>query len=666
MKKRGQITLFIIIGIVLLLFVALGVYITSETTFFTPTDVTPPETGGVSFFIDSCIRQLADKAFNNIGLTGGYVELPQELIQDPFASIPYPLDEAKNPFWYHLGEDRRPREDNIKAQVNNYIEINLRECVNNLESFTSQFDIVEKANMTVDTIFAANTVPIEVNWPMTITDKKGLKIRDVEFFRVELPIKFKQMYDLATEIMNAENNDNKLEYITLDLIALDDDIPDKGGPEISCSPKRWRTQDVRDKLKTLLRTNMPRVRIRNTDHRDFINDTKEYEQYDDVTSADFRIPILPEIGTFDTGFGTGIWDDRVKQPFPDDLYEYKNYFWRVTDRQFPSLKASITFDENWPFFMQVNPSKGEFIESNMNTKGAEQLKWLCLQSWHFTYDLQFPVQVTISDPDSGYTFSFSFPVLIDHSRPDRSVTGERTFTPIEPPALAEYCDNPTIPIQVLTFSNASGGIDDIKNVNISYTCLKYACSVGVTEWIDGGAAGGIREDVPNCGGVAILRGVKKGYKEAVIQIQPEVTPRNYDLYLVPTISIENYTVVKHPLNDPFTTQRLSSNEQAIITIKRQGHEITGFYSVDKEPQTPLELLGQEEYNYSLQIHIFDQNSKLIGGYEAEWIPSAFSLETAREITFHTVFSEFTNDQEEFDFITKLDENSINIPAPEIG
>ncbi len=619
-QKKAQITIFIIIGIILLLTVALFIFLRQEITFFRPREVVPPELVPVVNFMDNCLNELGTEAAHIIGSTGGYIEFPESIKQDPFASIslaPFDIERARIPFWYYEGQRRVPTLEFIEDQMNHYIEDNYRECINNLTEFKQQYNITELGPLIIRIKLEEENTPIELSFPLEIADRLGKRIAKIETRTVTLPFRIKRAHSLATAIMEEEETDMKLEDITMDLIAIDPDIP-YSDMAFSCPKKRWKIEDIENKIKLLLRTNLDEIRIGKTDYRE-----------------------VPE----------------------DKPYIFNHYIWYVTDLSYTDLTASFTFDEKWPFYLYIRPNKGTYLESGMQ-KGFDMISWLCVQTWKFTYDMRFPVLATVTDKTSGYRFNFAFRVLVDHNQGNRESFPVTEFLFETKPTEEEYCGRRVHDINVYTFDNVSvHGVEDyieIADVDLSYTCLKYTCPLGKTEWTDGGAVSSLTAKFPYCV-LGILRGKKEGYKDAHLFMSSE-TPRDVRLYLTPIKEVKRYSVVKHPDLNPLLEQPLSEGESATITINRPGHSTYGAYPVNAE--LPLTFLAEADFNYTLQIYLTDQQG-IKGGYTAEWNPKWRYLKDAEQIVFHVIYTMDAGEEERFAFITNIEANSILVPEPEI-
>ena len=619
-SKKSQITIFIIIGIVLLLTVALFLYLRQEVTFFRPREVVPPEVVPIVDLMDSCLDQLGTEAAQIIGSTGGYIEIPPVIANDPSAYIPLgprEIHTAKIPLWYYEGQNRIPTLEFMQDQMQNYIEDNYRECINNLTDFRQRFNITELGPIIARVNLEDKNTPIELNFPLEIADVLGKRIAKLETRTVTLPYRIKTAHTLASAVMEREQIDMKIEDITMDLVALHPGIP-YSEIEFSCSKLRWELNDVINKLKLLLRTNLDEIRIGNTDFTE-VPDSKPYI--------------------------------------------FHHYIWFVTDVQYKDMTVSFAYDESWPFYLYARPNKGTYLESSMQ-KGLEMLSFLCIQTAKFTYDIRYPVMVTVLDKKSDYSFNFAFRVLIDHNQPTRDEFPATAFEFETKPTESEYCGRRVHDITVYTYDNVSvNGVEDyleIADVDLSFTCLKYRCELGKSEWTDGGAVAELTTKFPYCV-LGILRGEKEGYKEGYTFMSSE-RPTSVELYLTPIKDVEKYSVVKHPDTMLLSELPLANDESASITIERQGHSTYGLYP--RQTDVPLTFLAEEDFNYTVQIYLTDSQG-VKGGYAAEWTPKWSELRDAEEIIFHVAYTTSGNEAQRLELLTNLANVSAEIPEPEI-
>lgn len=602
LNKKGQVTIFIILGILLLIAIALVIVFTREATVFRPERVIPPEVSPVIAYGDNCLEEVLVDGLNLMGLQGGYIYLPSEIENNPLAFVDIGL---KIPYWQWGTNNRIPSLGLMEAHLNRYMEEHLNDCLEDFAPFSEQFDFIQKADIVAETTIGDDKVLVILNYPFDIVNKGGTKITDLDYFQADVPIKLKKVYQAAKEIMETEAEEQKLEKTTIDLISLDPEVP-ISGVDFQCGQKIWQVDAVENKLKTLLRTNLPKLRV----------DKTEYLK-------------VPE-----------------SQPY------IKNHFiWEVTDLNYKGIGATFQFSENHPFSMSVSPRQGNLLKSGMQ-KGQDLASFVCIQMWKFTYDVQYPVIVTVEDIENNYAFNFAFDVVVKRNRPARdelSGMPPQSFVQFDESAEA-YCAEENrygnYNMKIFTRDNVSDPVYGdsswpINKVNITFTCLKYTCPMGQTEYQQGGAISVLDARFPYCVN-GVLRGHKEGYVTAE-QFVTTVPGQEVTLYLKPLQMIEKYSVVKHRLvnGELLPGENLEAEESAFINIvythnKTNLHSTYGVYpaATDSELQ-PLELMGGADYPYTLEIFLMDEEN-VIGGYQGTWTPAWSELKNSNEIVFHVV------------------------------
>jgi len=115
-NKKGQITIFIIIGIIIIsifmfIFIIKDNNIVENNIQSTPSDVQP-----ISLYIDSCLSKTALDGIYLVGQQGGYSNT-----SEPF----YSFSDIKIPVYYNLNEKNIPTIKEIENQITLYIENNI-------------------------------------------------------------------------------------------------------------------------------------------------------------------------------------------------------------------------------------------------------------------------------------------------------------------------------------------------------------------------------------------------------------------------------------------------------------------------------------------------------------------------------------------------------------
>ena len=469
-----------------------------------------------------------------------------------------------------------------------------------------------------------------MKYPLEVLGKGSDFRANIETFQYSSPVRFKKVYELAKTIMDRENKDYFLEKKTIDLYSMDTEVPTTD-VEVTCKTRIWQLNNINSELKKLLTFNLPYIRIQGTDY-----------------NSNLYVP-----------------QPDGKEIYSQSYYNY-HYLWEIEKNpknNFKNMKVSFTYD-NWPIQIYARPSQNGVLKSNAE-KGTDLLKFFCLKVWHFTYDIDYPVLVTIFDQqtesNSQYQFNFPFRVHIDHNQPERLNRGTASFDLIDDLSDDEYCSNAENDLTIFTVNNATG--DDLKDVNLTFTCGRYSCDMGQSQYLSLGAAAGVTKKLPYCVN-GIVKASKEGFSDVQSFVQTNINGKSYVLFMNPSKEISDYKVVKHQLSNSNTVEELSRTEQASIYIKsnQTGYESFVFYP--KEGDFPLKLPAGRDITYEIAIYLVDGDN-LIGGYSGTWEVGKDDLNNAKMAVFHAVYQGSATEDERALFISGLDSYSKNIPQPEL-
>ena len=639
-NSKGQVTIFIILGMILLLIIILIILLKTEVLQI-PGELAPTQKGKVEQFIINCIQQSGEEALNQAGLQGGYVTVPAEAASDGALHLRLsPMNVV--PYWVVGTSKNIPPLEQIKSQADAYIEKNVHQCLLDSKAFQETYDLKERSTIKSDTRFVDSKTIFNVHWDLEIKNKGGEVIAEVIDHAAESPVKFKRLYDTARLIVEKELETLKLEDLTQDLIALEHPNVPIAGVDLSCERKEWDVSEVKQTIQELLRINLKQLKLQGTNF----------------------------------------------EPFPEDLTYYQNhYLWNVgEDFSQPQVGVTFNYDPGYPFIFGVTPLQGGKMRSS-SLGGTSVLSSLCVQSWKFTYDVSYPVLVQISDETTGYVLNSAFTVHLVRNVPDRSASVGASRPSYVLPTITDedFCNRRAIPMTVLTqelVENKHTGIynrEPLDEVNISFTCLRYSCDLGATEYNfrNRGDVAGFTQYFPYCAG-AILRAEKPSYKEDWTRLatteNKEVELNLIPLHLFPASKI---SFVKHEVDSQEigSAQELDPEEIVSLRVRYfQPNETTPFQDSgvafssrlgEQLLQTQsLTLLAKTDFTYDLDITLIN-NEQLVGGYQGNWTVPWEELAEAQKITFHLLYKKPRTEQEAYTFMLSLPEQSLLIPLPEI-
>ncbi len=612
MNRKGQLTVFIIIGLALLIAVGLTVYVLTQRTIkpieeevIVPEDVRP-----VYEFVQGCANDVAREGIGLLGLQGGFIDLPGIIARTPTAYIPIDTaNEFKVPLWYYEGEDRTPSIAFMEREIARLVNARVKECTGDFAPFTDRFAVVEEGNITTKTFIADDQVILRIAWPLALTaEDRTTRIKD---FIVRMPVRLKEMWELANATLVAENKHTYFENATIDLIAADSENIPTDGFTIECGTKRWRLSDIQDRLQQLLYYNIPTTRIANTQYTPFMASKSTYES------------LRKDFARMTKELEQGKEMKPPKTPAPIDAYQYFKFFYDVGARP-TDLKVGFEYQPAWGIRLNAQPNEGSTLKSNSGKGPGRFLRYLCLNQWHFTYDIIYPVKVSIRDDTAfggeGFVFQYAFPVLINHNAPERVDFGLRRFQSIDfgaPEFCTTYGDN-LVDIRAVGEMEGVSIQMELPDVTITYQCFDQECELGKTQ-----AEGGVytlSTYLPRGCTNPFITASKDGYLSETKQM----TGDRLDVELKKLQSMEP-TFMVYPYHGETETwgepRPLKENERVSIQLSLVNKTFDQFVGYPTTNET-LHLVSDTAY-YDIDALLFLRDNQ-IGGYNAQALKIPYS------------------------------------------
>jgi hypothetical protein len=602
-KKRAQVTIFIIIGVIILISAVLVGYLVYRQTakpieeaIIVPEDVKP-----VHEFITNCLYQTSRRGVSLLGQQGGFIYVPAIIKNTYEASIW--LDPKGNflvPFWYFEGEDRTPTLNFMEKEVQRYVYERLDDCIGDFEAFEKQYDIVEKEDKLPSVTIAEEEVIVRMKWPLQL--KAFDRTTGFEDYVVRLPVKLKQAHEVASKVMKYENEKMFFENFTIDSMAADPEIP-TDDMRFECKRRQWHLDDVSKRLQRILHYNLPLIRVENTDYPPFAAKRKYYERL-----RDDREDMWEDLSD-------GVEELEPPDYTPTDAIEYFKY--RIEAGVEPTtLKANFDYMPDWGMRLSGVPNSGGWLKSSSGSGDRSMIGFICINQWHFVYDVIYPVRLTIKDNDAfageGFVFQMGFPVLVNDNIPQREYFGVRQFRSADfSRPFCEVTGDQAIDLRATGFTEAIPIEIELENVTMTFRCITEECELGYTVADDGYYR--LRTTLPQACINPIIVAEKDGYL-------PAEDVLTGDTLTIPMKKITpmNIEIVVHPYNsygkdwNP-TRYTLRKAERALIHVGLVGEQFDQYIEVPSN-NTVIELVeGTEEYNIDVMLNLMDNP---IGGYYA--------------------------------------------------
>jgi len=194
MQKRGQITIFIIIGILILCIIAgflllKGKIVEEEVKVEEEKIIESVQLGGgVQNYVENCIEKTGREALIFIGEQGGYYELPE--VYDPDFKLPY---------YFYEENDLSPSKDKVEEELAKYMEEMLFFCVEGFEYFKEKGYEIEQGEIESGAEILEGKVKFKVNFPVYMV--KGSVGKELLFFETDIPSRLKTILEVNGELM---------------------------------------------------------------------------------------------------------------------------------------------------------------------------------------------------------------------------------------------------------------------------------------------------------------------------------------------------------------------------------------------------------------------------------------------------------------------------------
>lgn len=404
--KRGQVTIFIILGLILVF--AVGTVLYFQYAVEKPTFALSKEP--VTAYVQQCLIDTTKEAALLAGQNGGFLyqdtldEEDKEFISLlPFNSDYLLLANGKQPlhYWYYQKNDGIDRvaipelekqetgDDSIQDQMERYVSEKLPGCLGDFESLQDVgINVTYAGEFWIESTIGSENIEVRASLPLQIT-KEGSTTTEEEFTAV-VPVSLKKLYTLSKEIAEYELETLFLEKTTQNLLATYGQVdknylpPMAGGLHFDpCSDRvYWFYNDVQRDVKQMLTANIPYLHVANTEFGDITISKKE--------EADDERRELRQ----------GVFDSFLQYP---------------TANEYDGIIASFQYQTNYPLDLVFGNNVGYGIIQPDTLEINAVVANFCMFEYSFLYNLKFPVVVTLVDAENtidGNPLIFQFPVQV--------------------------------------------------------------------------------------------------------------------------------------------------------------------------------------------------------------------------------------------------------------
>jgi len=631
-NKKAQVTLFVIIGAIILiaagLFIVITTKQTSEKIIAAKIAEIPVEFQPINDFVESCIYKTGKQGIKKIGFHGGYTDLNRYGIKaniaNPTQSSAFLFNtqdtDSGIAYWRYFKSDNKCEtgcecgseqphlyknkgSPSIEKQLEYYIEGNLDNCLDDFNVFTVQgYNIQTISDIKTSATVRDNDVMFYVKYK--IKAEKNQEEFEIEEFIETVPVNLKKIYELANDIKQSEDDFTYLERWTIEQISglglglNENRLPPIAASELS--PNRKPAYWIKNKVKDDIQTNMLPL------YTPFLSifDTKNYN--------------YNQIGTF---------YERATLPIESEEYSYDD------------LEVRFNYLDWWPIYFDITGRGIDGQRIGPETASSSLFSFIGIKRYNFYYDLSYPVLVDIYDESAfnneGLHFYLGLEANVRNNRA-LNCTGPG-LTKYASPSGSLFCnyDQGCADITIETIDASTQ--KPLENVIIYYSSGTESCNKGFTEIQDNKAI--LKAPLPQCVGPACsLNAVKEGYwhypktyavrcnKLGGVCLDDDVLCNKESLklelepYKNPNIIIMKKRMIKQSQKNWMfnnDAQSLLKNEYAVVSLSKikdhADEEDLMLAGVFYGNQSSIKLLpGLVPGNYELNINLFYQLPDLQG------------------------------------------------------
>ncbi len=193
MKKRGQATLFIILGIVLVIIIFLLIFFRSSVINILPSSLSlPKEVADLELQIKNCLDLSSERIIKQASLQAGYTNPPQDSYEVEELVIPHGIKNGKNVL---ISEER------MLLEIANELDLDIEKCIpeSNLEI------ILPETKSKIEITLQDELTKIKINYQIMVSKgDKAFNLENPITINSNLPLK--QLHDAANTIIETETD----------------------------------------------------------------------------------------------------------------------------------------------------------------------------------------------------------------------------------------------------------------------------------------------------------------------------------------------------------------------------------------------------------------------------------------------------------------------------
>lgn len=221
--RKAQVTVFIIMGVLALLFVGVLLYVVSQS-FVLPVVEGGP--AGLVAYVEDCLLVAGKEAVRNVGLQGGLADPVGFGLQSsnkPAEGDVLVFGDRVVPYWWYMESENTckhcvlrsvvPSDEVVAGQISGLVEAGVVSCVNGFVPFVEQGYHISAGEVVADVVFSEEDVGVDLRWSLVVT--RGSVEFFVSSFSARLDVPLKRLLGVARGVVEREREDAWLEQVIL-------------------------------------------------------------------------------------------------------------------------------------------------------------------------------------------------------------------------------------------------------------------------------------------------------------------------------------------------------------------------------------------------------------------------------------------------------------------
>jgi len=301
--KKGQVTIFIIVALVLVILV--GSYFIFKDKIVQNT--VPENFQRIENSFLSCAETQISEGILTLEVQGGYLYLPERQLGSMYSPFSSYLDfmGIDIPYWYYLSGANLPKEqvptmNMMEKDLEKFLQQSLLTC--SFDSYIEEGYSISKSEPEVHVNIQDNVVKVNVD--MDIDALKGEESYSFRNHALSVDSKLGLLYEDAVELYNQEMEEMFLENYSVDVLRLYAPVD---GVELSCKPLVWDAHEVVSELKEAVEVNTLALKTSGNKQDYFLIDSniksearfinsQEWDSFYEIVPAENNLLIAKPLG----------------------------------------------------------------------------------------------------------------------------------------------------------------------------------------------------------------------------------------------------------------------------------------------------------------------------------------------------------------------------------